>query len=133
MEQSRKVLYYIGNAISIIGIVLFLSVFVTGFNGDFDTIESSMKMAPIGMILLIVGVVISNIGKSGLAGSGVILDPEKAREDLKPFSKQAGGMIKDALEEVNLPNNETIKVRCQSCKHLNDENAKYCNNCGNEL
>lgn len=32
------------------------------------------------------------------AGSGVILDPEKAKEELEPFSRMAGGMVKDALD-----------------------------------
>lgn len=63
----------------------------------------------------------------------MILGPKKARADLKPFSKQVGGMANDTLEEVNFHHKETIKIRCSNCKHLNDESAKYCNNCGEKL
>ncbi len=135
MENNRKFLYYLGNSLAVIGFILFFSVFLTGFLGgdNFDAIERSFANAPIGMLLIIIGSIISSIGKRGLAGSGVILDPEKAREDLKPFSKQAGGMVSDALEEIKFQNKEVIKVRCPKCKHLNDESAKFCNNCGEEL
>lgn len=133
MDNNRKFLYYLGNGITVLGFIIFISVFFVGFGNDFGAIEASFKNAPIGLVMVIVGSIISSIGKRGLSGSGVILDPEKAREDLKPFSKQAGGMISDALEEIDRPNKETIKVRCANCKHLNDESAKYCNNCGAEL
>ena len=89
----------------------------------------------IGFILIIIGQSISILGARGLAGSGLILDPKQAREDLKPYSSQVGGMINDALEEVDLLNEskEVIKVRCPSCKTLNDEDAKYCKKCGAQL
>ena len=79
-----------------------------------------------------------NIGARGAAGSGLILDPEKAREDLNPYTSAAGGMINDALKEVEILNpksdgKDLIKVRCQSCKELNDEDAKFCKNCGKEI
>ena len=38
----------------------------------------------------------------GLAGSGVVLDPEKAREDVEPWSRMAGGVVKDALDESGI-------------------------------
>ena len=37
-----------------------------------------------------------------MAGSGVMLDPKKAREDLKPYSHMTGGMISDTLDKANL-------------------------------
>ena len=55
-----------------------------------------------GFVLMIIGKSISNVGAKGLAGSGVILDPEQARQELEPHSRMAGGIIKDTLEEANI-------------------------------
>lgn len=137
ISKNRKTLYYVGNGISLIGFILFLSVFFTTFLNPFDMMSSSNPMANgfIGFILIIIGQSISILGARGLAGSGLLLDPKQAREDLKPYSSQVGGMINDALEEVDLLNEskEVIKVRCPSCKTLNDEDAKYCKKCGAQL
>jgi hypothetical protein len=43
-----------------------------------------------------------NIGSRGLAGAGVVLDPQQARKDLEPWSRMAGGMAKDALEAADI-------------------------------
>lgn len=137
ISKNRKTLYYVGNGITLIGIILFLSVFFLAFMNPFAMLNSVNPMANgfIGFVLIIIGVVISNIGARGVAGSGLILDPKQAREDLKPYSSQVGGMINDALEEVELisDSKEVVKIRCQSCKTLNDEDAKYCKKCGAEL
>lgn len=137
ISKNRKTLYYVGNGITLIGIILFLSVFFIAFLNPFAMFNSVNPLANgfIGFILIIIGVVISNIGARGVAGSGLILDPKQAREDLHPYSSQVGGMINDALEEVDLVSDskEVIKIRCQSCKTLNDEDAKYCKKCGAEL
>ena len=53
-------------------------------------------------------------------------------------------MINDTLEEIdlaksvvnNLSNKKSesvIKIRCQTCKALNDEDAKFCKECGEPL
>lgn len=98
ISTERKIMYYGGNLIMIIGIILFLSVFFHFF-GLFSNIEtlspdtsfgdvmSPMVRAPIGMVLMVAVQAISNIGKKGLAGSGVKLDPKEARKDLEPFSR----------------------------------------------
>lgn len=85
-----------------------------------------------------------NIGAKGAAGSGLILDPERAREDLKPYSTAKGGMINDIVENVDLVKDmikgeetkeikEAIKIKCKDCGALNDEDAKFCKSCGRAL
>ena len=54
-----------------------------------------------GMVLIGLGQFVMNIGKVGAAGAGLILDPEKAREDMKPWSQMKGGVINDTLNEVD--------------------------------
>lgn len=101
-----------------------------------------------GMLLIGLGAAMMRVGRSGFAGSGILLDPEKARKDLEPWNRAAGGMANDALEEVDLakkltkkldepappavspPPAPVVKVRCRGCAALNDEHAKFCNQCG---
>ncbi|RYG66554.1 zinc ribbon domain-containing protein, partial [bacterium] len=92
-----------------------------------------------GMGMMVVGGILSGIGRAGMAGSGIVLDPQKQREDLKPWSRMAGGMVNDALEQVDVVKSvsasgrEVIKVRCPACRTLNDEDAKFCDECGKPL
>ena len=91
-------------------------------------------------MLLIVGGFMRRVGAYGLAGSGVILDPEEAKEELEPFSRQAGGMSKDFLEEaeIDLSNlggksEKVVMVKCRACSTLNEEDSKFCQECGKEI
>jgi hypothetical protein len=109
--------------------------------GDFQNFDTQAKSFGIrafgGMALLIVGRIVQGIGARGFAGSGILLDPEKARGDLEPYSRMAGGMVKDALDEadVNLGSQpvQVIVVKCPSCGHLNQEAAKFCQECGTKI
>jgi hypothetical protein len=86
------------------------------------------------MVLLVVGQLVRRVGARGLAGSGVLLDPQKARDDLEPYSRMAGGMVKDALDEADIDlgakKEKVIMIRCQSCGKLNEEDSKFCQECG---
>jgi hypothetical protein len=96
-------------------------------------------MGGIGAIL--VGAVLRGVGARGAAGSGIVLDPERAREDLEPWTRMAGGMAEDALSEIPTVQRLTkrveaepaVHVRCRGCKALNDEYAKFCDQCGAAL
>jgi len=147
ISNNRKAAYYVGIAMIVIGIVLFLSVFVVAFGMMSDKNDFSMNRMPpfknavIGMILMIAGSAISNIGAKGAAGSGLILDPDQAREDLKPFNEAKGKMINDLIGNIDLVDKfvetkeekEIIKIKCRSCSCLNDEDAKFCKNCGQTI
>lgn len=148
----RKFLYYLGNIIIVIGFIMFFSVFFSFFSifKNSDDLGfgffSSFQYSFIGFLLIFIGTILKNIGIRGLAGSGVILDPEKEREDLEPFSRSKGGMFADSYNEFKEQSNfdedidkikdkdqVKIMVRCPNCKSLNDENAKFCSNCGKPL
>jgi len=110
ISEERQAAYYIGAVIMGIGVLMFLSVFVTAFSSFGGSMPGSTgpDMQSIGfralggMILMAVGAGIRGIGAAGVAGSGVVLDPEKAREDLEPWARMAGGMVKDAVDESGL-------------------------------
>lgn len=42
------------------------------------------------------------LGRMGLAGSGMVLDPEGARRDVEPWARMAGGVVKDAIDEAGV-------------------------------
>src|ERR1044071_5250569 len=103
ITPERKTMYYAGIGCTGLGMLLFCSVFVTGCMnfGNFDNFEgeakSSMARAIGGMALMMVGGFLMSVGRLGTAGSGVVLDPQKMRKDLEPWTRAAGGMTNDTL------------------------------------
>lgn len=149
LSPERQGAYYLGIGLSVIGFLVFISTFFTFFGrfsgsppgGPFGHSGGPglFVIQPLaGMGLLAFGRMLMRLGSRGAAGSGLILDPEQAREDLEPYSRMAGGMLKDALEEADLgvrrdDNDEAetrVMVRCRECRTLNEEDAKFCKECG---
>jgi hypothetical protein len=135
-------------ALTGIGFVTFLSFFVTGVMnfGNFENFEGQARSAGIrgfgGIVLVIIGAALMNIGAKGWAGSGVVLDPNRARKDVEPWSRMGGGILNDALSEVEVakkleerlePPAAQVKIRCRQCQALNDEKAKFCDQCSAAL
>ncbi len=151
ISEQRKAIYYIGMGLTILGFILFISIFFSFFGfmnqemnsfGPMMTRKTPSFSRPlIGMLLVIIGQFMMRVGARGAAGSGIILDPEKAREDLRPYTEAAGGMLNDVISNVDAFDKkedlakpkEIIKVKCRSCGALNDEDAKYCKACGKEV
>jgi hypothetical protein len=125
VSTERKAAYYLGTAFQVVGLLLFLSVFVTGAmhfgdSSQFDAeVKSSAFRAFGGMVVAIVGGMIRKVGARGLAGSGVVLDPERARHE-------AGVSLSSRPKEV-------VKIRCRACDKLNEEDSKFCQECGQPL
>jgi len=144
IPPERRALYYGGMAVGAVGLVLFASTFVfflANF-GNFDNFAGRARLGGFlafgGIFLVIVGGALMSVGARGLAGSGVLLDPTKARRDLEPWARMGGGMLGDALEESGLPKKPgapevKVKVRCSGCRGLNPEAARFCNQCGAAL
>jgi hypothetical protein len=148
ISEERKTAYYIGLCVMIVGGVVFASSFVTtlvaianldNLDRHFGTYFFLFGLQGIGgMVLLIVGSIVRGIGSRGLAGSGVVLDPEKARDELEPYTRMVGGMAKDALDEAGISlggkqPQPVVMVKCQACGKLNPEDAKFCQECGKKL
>ena len=144
ISDERKLAYYVGTGLIVIGGLVFFSVFFSQANnfGNFTDFESntrsSMSRGILGMALLIVGSLIRGIGAKGLAGSGVLLDPKRARSDLEPYSRMAGGMVKDALDEAEVElgsgkAERVVMIKCRECGKLNEEDSKFCQECGKPI
>ncbi|MDD5706843.1 MAG: zinc ribbon domain-containing protein [Kiritimatiellae bacterium] len=143
ISEQRKTVYYLGIVLMALGGILFATTFVTfamhfGDSSNFvSNAKSGMFRAFGGMALLIIGGIVRGIGARGLAGSGVVLDPEKARQELEPYSRMAGGMVKDALDEANVnlggKPEKVVMVKCPACGKLNEEGSKFCQECGRKM
>jgi hypothetical protein len=115
ISPERKSLYYLGNTLAIIGLLSFLSVFLSaainfGDFTDFHSQGQSMAFRAFGgFVLIFLGGAIARIGSAGVAGSGLKLDPEQARRDQEPWSRLTGGVVRDVLDEagINLGGNST--------------------------
>jgi hypothetical protein len=155
-------MYYGGMVLIAVGMVLFVSTFFTGpeIGGRSDPqpgepnfweraqerheefgrgMKATMVRAFLGMGFIVFGGILMNLGARGAAASGLVLNPERARRDLEPWSRMGGGVVQDALSEVHVVKKleegignpqPQVKVRCQKCQGLNDETAKFCNQCG---
>jgi len=144
ISGGRKVAYYTGMLIMLTGAISFGSTFVSaiGHFGDFNNFESRSKSMAArafgGMALIVIGGIVAGVGARGAAGSGLVLDPEKAREDPEPFTRMAGGMVKDALDEADIKlgkgeGEKVIMIKCRKCSQLNEEDSKFCQECGQPL
>lgn len=138
----RKVLYYGGFVVILAGLAVFVSNFfrIPRLDGAFErSMGSMMGRAFVGMGLIVAGGVMRKVGARGLAGSGLVLDPHQARRDVEPWSRMAGGVARDALQETGLLDQGQskdpahVKVRCKACRGLNEEDARFCKQCGAAL
>ncbi len=147
ISENRKAAYYIGMILIVVGFVLFFSVLFEGVSsvsngpsfgpGGLQDSGPNPATALIGMVLVVVGGILRSVGARGLAGSGAILDPEQAKEELEPYSRAAGGMAKDFLEEADIKlgggTEQVVMIRCRECGKLNEEDSKFCQECGKEV
>jgi len=111
VSTQRKAQHRLGTIFVAVGMLMFLSVFVSaalhfGDFSDFEVRVRSMGLRAVGgMALMIGGFVLITLGVAGAAGAGLKLDPEQARKDLEPWARMSGGLTKDSLDEmgVDLP------------------------------
>ncbi|MEN8126826.1 MAG: zinc ribbon domain-containing protein [Planctomycetota bacterium] len=156
ISPERKKLYNAGLVIIIIGLCLLFLPFLAipvgliatligggepGLN-FFLGIPCAFVGTFLGMGLFIAGLFMRIIAARGVAGSGLVLDPEKAREDLEPWTRMGGGMVKDALDEADInlnnlgggsPPEQVVMIKCRECGTLNEDDSKYCQECGKPL
>ena len=149
ISPERKGLYSAGLVMQVIGGCMFGIPFIVGpitiMSGNIDSgaVPAAFLAAFVGFGLIVVGGAMRGIAAKGVAGSGLVLDPEKARQDLEPWTRMGGGMVKDVLDEadINLNNlggggsqsEKVIMIKCRQCGKLNEEDSKYCQECGKPI
>jgi hypothetical protein len=66
----------------------------------------SFQTAVIGFLMIIGGGGLMQYGRLGAAGSGFVLDPERARGDVKPWSGMVGGVVSDVVNSFSKSQSE---------------------------
>jgi hypothetical protein len=145
---ERTIVYFLGLLLILAGIALFATAFFTTI-ADFgewfgmDAQQTSLALHGLGGVLLAgLGGFLKIVGTRGWSASDSILDPVKARPRLALGSETDGGLPRDALAELDLPQTvrdrldeqePRLKLRCGRCGILNDRRAKYCYACSARL
>lgn len=138
ISEARKSLHRFGVVLQIGGFVGFLACFAAfATAGSFDSAMPWWVAGLVSMFAMIGGGAMRHVAARGVAGSGLVLDPDAARDDLEPWARVAGGLAKDAIDESGVlqgrADEPAIRVRCRACRTLNDEDAKFCDECGKPL
>lgn len=108
ITPRRKALFRFGQIVAGLGLLSFLSVFISAaLNfGDFSDMEADMRSMAIrglgGFVMILIGSGLITYGIAGAAGSMLTLDPEQARQDLEPWARMSGGLKKAELDEMGI-------------------------------
>jgi hypothetical protein len=142
VSLGRKIAFYLGYLLMAAGVLLFLSIYFVGLPLAQPSRIGSLALRSLGgLALVLLGLSVRRIAIRGLAGSLLILDPPRARDDLEPWSRAAGGLLDDALSEVQALKDAARRAeagaearrRCTRCETPNEADARYCKRCGTEL
>ena len=150
ISPERKKLYNAGLVMMVIGACLFALPFLaipiiiivgiasSGPGGFVIIVPIAFGAAFIGFGLIAGGGAMRSVAARGTAGSGLLLDPEKARDDLEPWARMGGGIVKDVLEEADIDlgagkSEKVIMIKCRECGKLNEEDSKFCQECGKTI
>jgi Double zinc ribbon len=119
----RSPMFYVGNAVALIGVLLFLSTFVTFLMnfGNFANFENQVRSdgfrALGGMALIFIGTSMAGIGGGKIIGRRLVQNIEQLRDQI----------------QLNAPPRELSPVRCTYCNVENDPKLSNCTGCGAPL
>ena len=139
VSRGRKAAFYLGYLSMAAGLALAVLIVAGRWSWNWGEVRSTGLLALAAVACVALGLILRKIGIRGLAGSLVVLDPPKAREDLEPWSRAAGGLVDAALSEapalkdIASAAGREVKLRCPSCRALNDERDRFCGQCGKPL
>jgi hypothetical protein len=126
---TRKTLQILGPMLIIVGITLVVIAVRDMPNLSADGGMGKFGLAFIGIPVLFVGAVISQIGFMKPMSELVVTETADAA------SHGAHNIAKAAMRGVNEAGglNSNIKIRCRACGELDDEHAKFCSGCGQTM
>lgn len=136
IPAGRKAAFYLGTVLVVLGFALAGWGVLSASAPPVDIASLQIRVFG-GVALAMVGNLLRSIGTRGLAGAGVVLDPAKARRELEPYSRMAGGMVGDALEEANVGLGSRVEkvvmIKCPSCGKRNEDDSRFCQECGRRI
>lgn len=132
-SESNKATVYAGIALVVIGCLLFgafMLIFVLD-TLNIPFIELNMTVLNVcifgGVFFVISGLVLKNIDKIKQRQEETRLEHEAEEEEIMEHEEEG------AINLFSVHNEKTIMVKCRACGKLNDENAKFCCECGDKL
>ncbi len=145
--SARLPIFYLGTAVSVIGVLLFLSVFVTFLAnfGNFDNFDERARSSGFralgGMVLIVVGGVIASAAGGKRVSSRLLQNAQQLRDqvqlnapvrELPPVRCAYCSVENDASLSNCTACGAALskKRRCAGCGTVNEPNAKFCNQCG---
>ena len=93
VSSGRKLCFYLGYLSWAVAAAMVLWIALGPFHYTWSSVRSVAWRAGAALGLAVLGLFLRRIAIRGLAGSLVVLDPPRAREDLEPWSRAAGGLI----------------------------------------
>jgi hypothetical protein len=122
-RPPRNALFYLGNVLALVGLLLFLSTFLTAaLNfGNFDHFDERGRSTGLrafsGIVLIAIGAAISGMSAARLTRSRLIQNFQQLRDQV----------------QLNSPPTESPPVRCAYCNVENDPKLSNCTACGAPL
>ena len=106
ISPKRKKLYAVGIGVTALGVIMivigFAGFVIAGSHFNESLVVVFFLTIGGGMGVTVLGSILMGIAARGVAGSGLVLDPKQARQDLEPWARMGGGIVKDALDESGL-------------------------------
>ncbi len=125
--QHDRQTFRIGFSLAAVGLVVLLSacliaVLRWGGIGKFQPNMQLVGFAAIGGIVFAgAGFVVMIIGSMGTLGAGIDMQPE---DEVRKF---------DTIRERYTPETRELVLCCVSCRSINEQQARFCNQCGTAL
>jgi hypothetical protein len=145
--SPRLPIFYLGTAVSVIGVLLFLSVFVTFLAnfGNFDHFDERARSSGFralgGMVLMVVGGVIASAAGGKRVSSRLLRNVQQLRDQVQ-LNSPARELPPVRCAYCSVENDAALsncaacgaplskKRRCAGCGTVNEPDAKFCNQCG---
>jgi len=139
----RNVLRVVGPIVALTGLVFIIVGVVSFFSAFGGSGRPEYAWCPfVGMPLLFVGAVLSSLGYMGKLAryqAGEIAPVGKdtfnymadgTQEGVKTVARAIGEGLGGGISAAASGGPEQTKVRCHKCNSIEDEDAKFCSNCG---
>ena len=127
-NQKQKILKIVGPFILLIGIALVITGFVDiGLSINKSDTPQLFFLLMIGFPLCALGIFLTLVANMKKVGAYVAREQASTTNDTLNYLASSIGNVANTVKE------NVEQKKCPNCGHLNDINAKYCNNCGKPL
>lgn len=133
--KARSIFRIIGPIVLLTGIVCIVIATVEFFTLDFFEEPQLFWLAFVGMPIVFVGFILSGLGYGSIVAKYQSREMAPvARDTFNYLAGETTEGVEKIARAVKTGNSSVVTVKaCGSCNHINQLDAKYCNECGNLL